>query len=254
MKRIKDFISGFVVCLLIFVLVIPVAATSISATLEYNNIKITLDGILLEPKDANGKIVEPFIIAGTTYLPVRAVSEALGLDVNWNDETKTVMLSSPGIASSGTYGRRNPAPVGTTQKINIDNYIETYTATITVMEIYRGEAAWIKIQEANSFNDKPEAGKDYLLVKIKLTASNVKDDKAISLSNYSFTVFSSDNVEYTDTFWEVTPNPVFSGDIYDGATLEGYAAYTINANDKNPKAVFGENYDGTGGLWFALYN
>ena len=254
MKRLKDFILGFVVSTLLFVLVIPVVASSISATLEYNNIKITLDGIQLEPKDANGKVVEPFIIEGTTYLPVRAVSNALGLDVGWNDGTKTVMLSTPGIAASGTYGRTNPAPVGTTQKINIDDYSNTYIATITITELLRGNAAWIKIQEANLYNDEPEAGKEYILAKIKLSASNVKDDKAVSLSSYSFTAFSSDNVQYTDTFWEVTPSPEFSGDIYDGATLEGYAAYTVNANDTAPKIVFGNNYDGTGGIWFALYN
>lgn len=55
-------------------------------------IKITLNGINIEPKDVNGNIVEPFIIDGTTYLPVRAICKALGLEVNWNSETNTVEL------------------------------------------------------------------------------------------------------------------------------------------------------------------
>ena len=44
------------------------------------------------PTDANGDYVEPFIIEGTTYLPVRAIASALDLDVNWDEETSTVIL------------------------------------------------------------------------------------------------------------------------------------------------------------------
>ena len=58
----------------------------------YKNIKIILNGINIEPKDVNGNIVGPFIIDGTTYLPVRAICKALGLEVNWNSETNTVEL------------------------------------------------------------------------------------------------------------------------------------------------------------------
>ena len=54
------------------------------AALDYNNIKISLNGQTITPKDANGNTVEPFAISGTTYLPVRAVGEALGLDVDWD--------------------------------------------------------------------------------------------------------------------------------------------------------------------------
>lgn len=60
----------------------------------YNDIKIKINGKEIEPKDANGNTVEPFTISGTTYLPVRAVSEALDKKVGWNGETKTVFISS----------------------------------------------------------------------------------------------------------------------------------------------------------------
>lgn len=38
MKRIKDFIFGFVVCMLLFVLVIPAVASSINTILQYDDI------------------------------------------------------------------------------------------------------------------------------------------------------------------------------------------------------------------------
>ena len=72
----------------------------IQKVLEYNNIKITLDNKEIVPKDANGQYVEPFTIEGTTYLPVRAISNALGLGVEWDDSTKTVKLSTQKTAPS----------------------------------------------------------------------------------------------------------------------------------------------------------
>ena len=67
----------------------------VTRELYYGDITVSLDGTKLELKDANGTSVEPFAIDGTTYLPVRAVSDALGLDVNWDQETQEVQLSNP---------------------------------------------------------------------------------------------------------------------------------------------------------------
>lgn len=59
---------------------------------NYMGIKLVVNGVQVTPKDGNGNVVDPFIVDGTTYLPVRAVGEALGLDVNWDGETKTVYI------------------------------------------------------------------------------------------------------------------------------------------------------------------
>lgn len=73
-----------------------------SIEIGYNDIKIELNGKVINPTDANGNAVEPFIYNGTTYLPVRGVGNALGLDVNWNASTRTVVLtgSPDGVSSS----------------------------------------------------------------------------------------------------------------------------------------------------------
>ena len=63
----------------------------------YRDIKITINGATIAPKDANGNDVEPFIIDGTTYLPVRAICNALGLQVTWDDETSTVEIIDDGM-------------------------------------------------------------------------------------------------------------------------------------------------------------
>ena len=65
-------------------------AKQINDTIEiaYNNIKISVFGQECIPKDTDGNIVEPFIYEGTTYVPIRAISQAFGKRVDWNDETK----------------------------------------------------------------------------------------------------------------------------------------------------------------------
>jgi len=62
------------------------------AELVYSDIKISLNGEEIQPKDAFGEPVEPFAVDGTTYLPVRAVANALGLKVDWDTKTNTVLL------------------------------------------------------------------------------------------------------------------------------------------------------------------
>lgn len=61
-------------------------------TVEYSGIKLVVDGVEVTPKDANGATVEPFVYNGTTYLPVRAVGNAIGKEVGWDDTTQTVYL------------------------------------------------------------------------------------------------------------------------------------------------------------------
>ena len=95
--------------LTIIIVMISALALSVSAstgtvqrTLSYNDIKITLDGQEITPLDANGNSVEPFIIDGTTYLPVRGIASALGLDVSWDQTTKTVQLNTGSASAPAT--------------------------------------------------------------------------------------------------------------------------------------------------------
>lgn len=96
-NQLKGFITGVLVTLLLVGSVGTAMATvgTKAANLEYSNIKVTLDGTPVKLVDVNGNPVEPFIISGTTYLPVRAVAGAFGLEVDWDGATQTVMLTTP---------------------------------------------------------------------------------------------------------------------------------------------------------------
>lgn len=78
------------------------SSRALSGTLTFRNIKIVLDGQTVTPRDANGSVVEPFIYDGSTYLPVRALANALGLGVGWDNDTSTVILTSSGSGTPAT--------------------------------------------------------------------------------------------------------------------------------------------------------
>ena len=83
----KDKIKGFVIGVTSAAVIMSSAAFAQNIekalTAVYNNIRICVNGTEITPVDALGNTVEPFIIDGTTYLPVRAVAEAVN-KVNTN--------------------------------------------------------------------------------------------------------------------------------------------------------------------------
>jgi len=95
-SKLVGFALGIIVGALIFgsfALAAGIEFKTLSA--EFRDIVIEIDGVAIEPKDVNGKEVEPFIVDGTTYVPARAISEALGKAVSWVPETNTVVIEDP---------------------------------------------------------------------------------------------------------------------------------------------------------------
>ena len=91
-KRIQGIIIGFIVSALLFGGTTLAIVGTKSISVLYRDISIVIDGKEIIPKDINGKVVEPFIYEGTTFLPVRAISEALGKKVDWDAQTSTVYV------------------------------------------------------------------------------------------------------------------------------------------------------------------
>lgn len=77
------------------------AARKVNITVTYDNVKVVVDGRQVQfGKDTKGKQIEPFIYNGTTYLPLRAVAEALGKQVQWDKNTNTAFLGD-GMVNTG---------------------------------------------------------------------------------------------------------------------------------------------------------
>ena len=97
MKWIKGYVAGLLTALLVCGLVVTAGAKSgkVMQELTYRDIRVSLDGEVLDLRNAIGEKVEPFMFDGTNYLPVRALAEALGLNVAWNGAEVMVVLTTP---------------------------------------------------------------------------------------------------------------------------------------------------------------
>ncbi len=206
----------------------------------------------------NGKefVSDPpaLVVEGRTYLPLRAMGDALGVPVEWNAELNRAEVgNSAPVADANTYSRQNPAPLNTVQTYTstsewLDN---DHTITMRVIETVRGDAAWKMIKETNMFNEEAEEGYEYVLAKIAVTAQYIENDGAYELNRYKFTAFSSNNEEMTSCS-VVEPAPAFEGKIYAGGNAEGWVTFLVRKDDANPKIAYGLDYNGQGGVWFSL--
>lgn len=150
---------------LVFLLAKTVSASTetIEKELSYNDIKITLDGQEITPLDAAGNYVEPFIIDGTTYLPVRGISSALGLDVSWDGKAKTVILTTP-ARSISTGGNS----IGSTQTIN--------DLSVTFTAIRRNSGGKLF---------SPENGNEYLIFEFDIENNSTKEVSLSSMLSFA---------------------------------------------------------------------
>lgn len=131
----------------------------VSATLGYRGVKLYLDGKLLSLKDANGKTVEPFLMGGTTYVPVRAIADALGLSVDWNGVANTVILDS----GKGYF------PSKVTRSVT--GLTSSYTETIEYSYTEDGAPTCVKYRST--------AGKSY--------TATIKYDEAMRITRFAVT-------------------------------------------------------------------
>jgi hypothetical protein len=130
----KSIVTGAIIGA-VAVSIIGTAAATVgkqAVEVDYNDIKVSLNGSAVALVDANGNAVEPFAINGTTYLPVRAVSNALGLDVSWDGETSTVILSTP-EAQKPTYITRTGSKYHNDSTCNGGTYWEVPYSTAVGM-------------------------------------------------------------------------------------------------------------------------
>ena len=94
-KSVTSFLSGVFVTLMLISLVISAGATDdtiYKAITVRPGIKIYVDDVQLIPRDVTGAEVDVFIYYGTTYVPARALSEALGKAVEYDGETSSVYI------------------------------------------------------------------------------------------------------------------------------------------------------------------
>lgn len=68
-------------------------AKNVTATLR-GDFTLAIDGTVRHFTDASGNALYPLLYDGTTYLPLRAIGQLMGKNVNWNSATNTVTLTA----------------------------------------------------------------------------------------------------------------------------------------------------------------
>lgn len=116
----------------------------------YLNHEITfvLNGAKWQPTDANGKKVEPITYKGTTYVPLRAVSQALGVPVDYDGTKKQVILGE----------KRDSVPF-LSEAVSFDKSKSYYTSSVTrnASELKHGDKQYkaaFKMEDVNSNQKK----------------------------------------------------------------------------------------------------
>ncbi len=87
---------------LLATLLVLVLALSAIPVMAEDNVTVLLDGNVIDCKNAQGVEVPPILVDGTTYLPVRAIANALNLEVAWDDATKSVFINGVSVLAKKT--------------------------------------------------------------------------------------------------------------------------------------------------------
>lgn len=93
-QKLSYFLSGMMAALLMVSLIVPGFAVYSKNVTVFPGVNIFVNDQKINPTDAKGNPVEAFIYEGTTYLPVRAVSQALDLPIQWEGTSKSVYIGS----------------------------------------------------------------------------------------------------------------------------------------------------------------
>lgn len=181
--RLHDIALGMVIMALLMGLAAPAFATVATKTLEahYMDIKLVVDGVEVIPKDVNGNVVEPFTINGTTFLPVRAVASALGKEVTWDNNTKTVYLGEvPAGAIKDWVGTRpledltggwhdtysvkdNPAVAAVIKETNAEVNKSNGDLGIRPADAHVTNSIWLEIHDHDDYSDEKDGRLEYWL-------------------------------------------------------------------------------------------
>lgn len=242
----KRFISGLVIGAMLFgtfgVFAVQYVANPVDFKVLVNGKEFVSDPPALE-------------VEGRTYLPLRAMGDALGVPVTWNEELRQAEVgNSAPVANKNEYSRTNPAPINTVQTYTSTNdwfEEDNYTVSVRVLETVRGDAAYKALKEKSTYYPMPDEGYEYINVKVALSVLSTKGDFSVDASQYDFDTYSSNNEEMPVNYY-ASLEPAFTGDLYAGGNTEGWFTVQVKKDDKAPKLAYGLDYNGSGGIWFSL--
>lgn len=243
----KKFISGFLAGV-ILAGTIGFAATYIANPVDF---KVLVNGkeFVSDPPALE--------VEGRTYLPLRAMGDALGVPVVWNEELRQAEVgNSAPVSAKNEYNRNNPAPINTVQTYTKSSDWfdeENYTMSVRILETKRGNDALKDLKSKSKIYPDPDEGYEYMNIKVALSVVKTDGEYSVDVSPYDFKTFTSNNEECPINYY-ASIDPVLTGTLYEGGNVEGWITVMVKEDDANPKIAFGLDYNGANGIWFNLNN
>lgn len=136
-------------------------------------------------------------------------------------------LDSVSPDEQGT-ARDEPAPLGET--VVLEDW------EVTVLESIRGSDAWRMAQEANQFNSPPDAGMEYIQVRVRVRYLG-EDEKAEHITETRFDTLGDQNVQY-EAPGVVEPEPALNARLYPGGSYEGWITMEAAEGEGSVVLVF----------------
>ncbi len=94
--RKKSFVSGFLCALVLSLTISVFADTRFTKTISaaFGGLNIVVNGVRMSPKDVNNNAVQPILYGGTTYVPIRFLSEVFGSKATYVGSESTIYLGT----------------------------------------------------------------------------------------------------------------------------------------------------------------
>lgn len=166
-------------------------------------------------------------------------------------EVKKLKNNTPTSPSTGELGKSRDKAAKMNQTVNVKNkdiLDGNQNFELTLTEVVSGQQAWDMIKAANSFNDAPDPGKQYVLAKFKVKVISLEKEP-MEINHAYFKAVSKNGVMYDDFFYIVTPKPEIETKLYRGSEFEGWTFFMVNEND-SPKVVYNNGLKSE--TWFDL--
>lgn len=230
----------------------------------------------------NGKpvIADNFLYEDRTYVQLRNIADLLGIDLAWDLNSRTIHINDnkepvpvpqepvvpkppkeePAVSGPLPYklagtasqtSRLSPAGPGNTVSFTAASYEKVnFDAQITLKELIRGNEAWSRISAADYSNKAPMEEKEYILARLEFHVTKASDfNTQYDLSSSDFTLVSSSGKDYARPNL-VIPGATMDSKLYSSASHEGWVAFEVSKEDKDPLMVYGKDGSGKGGVWF----
>lgn len=175
----------------------------------------------------------PVIISGTTLVPLRAVSELLGLDVSWDEDSRTVTITTPDDSSDDTWKENTGTINLDTMSVDGDGVsIDGNTITISKGGDFTVtgtlDDGQIAVNAIDGNGDKEK-------VKLRLSGASITNSSgpaiAVTAADKLFITL-TDGTENSLTDSETYSGESIDGCIYskDDIEIKGSGSLNINAN------------------------